>query len=114
MFINKPPDSGALTSRHPLHQDLYYFPLRPADRIVAAWTALEEVTTSNGCLVVIPGSHRGELLPHGYPDWEVSCPLFNLYECVYNNTRVKVGADSKTFKLTVQKNTKLRLTRRYG
>jgi len=67
MFINKPPDSGKLTSIHPLHQDLHYFPFRPADRIVAAWTAVERVNEDNGCLVVIPGSHKGKLLPHGYP-----------------------------------------------
>ncbi|KAL1132147.1 hypothetical protein AAG570_010104, partial [Ranatra chinensis] len=74
MLINKPPDSGLMTSRHPLHQDLYYFPFRPADRIVAAWTAMEKVTKDNGCLVVIPGSHRqfpgGTLLQHDYPNWE--------------------------------------------
>lgn len=70
MLINKPPDSGALTSRHPLHQDLHYFPFRPAERIVAAWTALEDVTVENGCLIVIPGSHKGQLLPHEYPKWE--------------------------------------------
>ncbi|KAK7871150.1 hypothetical protein R5R35_002396 [Gryllus longicercus] len=70
MLINKPPDSGALTSKHPLHQDLHYFPFRPADRIVASWTAMEQVTEANGCLVVVPGSHRGVLMPHGYPKWE--------------------------------------------
>lgn len=32
MLINKPPDPGTKTSRHPLHQDLHYFPFRPADR----------------------------------------------------------------------------------
>uniref|UniRef100_T1JAU1 phytanoyl-CoA dioxygenase n=1 Tax=Strigamia maritima TaxID=126957 RepID=T1JAU1_STRMM len=69
MLINKPPDSGSLSSRHPLHQDLSYFPFRPADRIVATWTAMEKVTRENGCLVVIPGSHKGELLRHGYPNW---------------------------------------------
>lgn len=72
MLINKPPDTGNLTSRHPLHQDLHYFPFRPADRIVCAWTALERVHRGNGCLVVQPGSHRapGRLLKHGYPQWE--------------------------------------------
>ncbi|XP_065345938.1 phytanoyl-CoA dioxygenase, peroxisomal-like [Cloeon dipterum] len=71
MLINKPPDSGAMTSRHPLHQDLHYFPFRPADRIVAAWTAMEPVTADNGCLVVLPGSHRkGVLYQHEYPEWE--------------------------------------------
>ncbi len=67
MLINKPPN---VDGRHPLHQDLLYFPFRPADRIVASWTALERVSQENGCLVAIPGSHRGELLAHGNPDWE--------------------------------------------
>ncbi|XP_066993380.2 phytanoyl-CoA dioxygenase, peroxisomal [Anabrus simplex] len=70
MLINKPPDSGKMTSVHPLHQDLHYFPFRPADRIVASWTAMEKVTVDNGCLIVIPGSHKGELYPHEYPDLE--------------------------------------------
>jgi len=70
MLINKPPDSGSLTSRHPLHQDLYYFPFRPEDRIICAWTAMEKINRDNGCLVVIPGSHKGEFLKHSYPDWK--------------------------------------------
>ncbi|KAK7895963.1 hypothetical protein WMY93_021288 [Mugilogobius chulae] len=43
MLINKPPDAGKKTSRHPMHQDLHYFPFRPAHRIVCAWTAMETV-----------------------------------------------------------------------
>ncbi|KAE8745082.1 hypothetical protein FOCC_FOCC008258 [Frankliniella occidentalis] len=70
MLINKPPDSGKMTSTHPLHQDLHYFPFRPADRIVAAWTAMEEVTEQNGCLFVLPGTHKGSLQKHDYPNWE--------------------------------------------
>ncbi|MDO9334535.1 MAG: phytanoyl-CoA dioxygenase family protein, partial [Dehalococcoidales bacterium] len=37
MLINKPPDVGLGSSRHPPHQDLWYFPFRPAHRIVASW-----------------------------------------------------------------------------
>uniref|UniRef100_A0A8D8W6G7 phytanoyl-CoA dioxygenase n=1 Tax=Cacopsylla melanoneura TaxID=428564 RepID=A0A8D8W6G7_9HEMI len=72
MLINKPPDAGTLTSRHPLHQDLHYFPHRPANRIVASWTAMESVTEDNGCLFVLPGSHHnpGVLHQHDYPNWE--------------------------------------------
>ena len=55
MLINKPPN---VDGRHPLHQDLLYFPFRPADRIVASWTALERVTKENGCLVAIPGTRK--------------------------------------------------------
>jgi len=67
MLINKPPN---VDGRHPLHQDLLYFPFRPADRIAAAWTALEPVDRGNGCLVAVPGAHRGALRRHGRPDWE--------------------------------------------
>lgn len=69
MLINKPPDPGTLTSRHPMHQDLHYFPFRPANRIVCAWTAMEKINTDNGCLFVVPGSHKGVLEPHEYPEW---------------------------------------------
>ena len=67
MLINKPPN---VDGRHPLHQDLLYFPFRPASSIVATWTALEPVTRENGCLVVVRGSHKGELLAHENPEWE--------------------------------------------
>lgn len=70
MLINKPPDPGKKSSRHPMHQDLYYFPFRPANRVVCAWTAMEKVNRQNGCLVVLPGTHKGELLQHDYPEWE--------------------------------------------
>jgi phytanoyl-CoA hydroxylase len=67
MLVNKPP---GVDGRHPLHQDLLYFPFRPADRIVASWTALERCTRENGCLAVVPGSHLGGLRPHENPRWE--------------------------------------------
>ncbi len=65
--FNKPP---GVDGRHPLHQDLRYFALRPAEKIVATWTALQRCRRENGCLAVVPGSHRGPLLAHGSPDWE--------------------------------------------
>ncbi|XP_042542073.1 phytanoyl-CoA dioxygenase, peroxisomal isoform X1 [Dipodomys spectabilis] len=70
MLINKPPDTGKKTSRHPLHQDLHYFPFRPSNHIVCAWTAMEHIDRNNGCLVVLPGTHKGSLKPHDYPKWE--------------------------------------------
>ncbi|XP_029317378.1 phytanoyl-CoA dioxygenase, peroxisomal [Cottoperca gobio] len=70
MLINKPPDAGNKTSRHPMHQDLHYFPFRPADRIVCSWTAMEKVDRQNGCLVVLPGTHTSTLQEHDYPQWE--------------------------------------------
>ena len=68
--INKPP---SIDSRHPLHQDLRYFTLRPEDGSIAAWTALDATNRENGCLSVIPASHRKGLHEHGEPDW----PEFN-------------------------------------
>jgi phytanoyl-CoA hydroxylase len=73
MYLNKPPN---VDGRHPLHQDVIYFPFRPADRIVGVWTALEKTTRENGCLVMIPGSHKQEILDHDYPDWEHKNHLF--------------------------------------
>ncbi len=66
-IFNKPP---GVDGRHPLHQDLRYFKLRPADKIVGVWSALLPATRASGCLAVIPGSHRGSLLPHVTPDWD--------------------------------------------
>lgn len=51
--------------------DLHYFPFRPAESIVCSWTAMEHVHKKNGCLVVLPGTHKTHLLPHAYPKWEV-------------------------------------------
>lgn len=65
--FNKPPD---VDGRHPLHQDLRYFRLRPPGGIVGVWTALSPCTRESGCLAVIPGTHRGPLRDHGDPDWE--------------------------------------------
>jgi phytanoyl-CoA hydroxylase len=31
---------------------------------------MEKITRQNGCLVVLPGTHKGELLKHDYPKWE--------------------------------------------
>ncbi|KAJ8301293.1 hypothetical protein KUTeg_020280, partial [Tegillarca granosa] len=70
MLINKPPDPGKKSSRHPLHQDLHYFPFRPAEKIVCSWTAMQKVNRQNGCLVVLPGTHKGKLLRHDYPEWQ--------------------------------------------
>ena len=72
---------GTKSSRHPMHQDLHYFPFRPADRIVCAWTAMEKVHRDNGCLVVVPGSHKGSLREHGYPEWQVALNFMNLTIC---------------------------------
>lgn len=48
----------------PWHQDGQYWPIRPI-ATCTAWVALDPSTAENGCLRVIPGSHRGKILhPH--------------------------------------------------
>ena len=79
MFINKPPHMGS-SSRHPSHQDLAYFPFGPADRIVAAWAALQDSNKANGSLHVVPKSHKGRFFEHSYPDDKVNKAYFGIKE----------------------------------
>lgn len=61
----KPAGEGYET---PWHQDGHYWPIRPL-ATCTVWVALEPSTRANGCLRVIPGSHRGQQLhPHLHED----------------------------------------------
>ncbi len=44
------------------HQDATYWGLEPP-KVVTAWLSLGESTPENGCMRVIPGSHKNPLLP---------------------------------------------------
>jgi len=79
MVVNKPPDIGP-SSRHPFHQDLHYFPMRPAEKIVGSWTAMERVFRENGCLSVLPGSHRRDLMRHHYPSFVVNAAYHGIQD----------------------------------
>jgi len=65
--FNKPP---GVDGKHPMHQDLRYFKLAPADKIVGIWTAILPATRASGCLAVLPGSHKRGMLEHDTPDWD--------------------------------------------
>jgi ectoine hydroxylase-related dioxygenase (phytanoyl-CoA dioxygenase family) len=54
----KPPGDGYET---PWHQDGHYWPIRPL-ATCTVWVALEASDRGNGCLRVIPGSHRDKKL----------------------------------------------------
>jgi hypothetical protein len=63
----KPGGDGLET---PWHQDGHYWPIRPL-ATCTIWVALDASTRENGCLRVIPGSHRDRaLLPHLREDRE--------------------------------------------
>ena len=76
--FNKPP---GVDGRHPLHQDLRYFRMRPASRIVAAWTAISPANEQSGCLDIVPESHKGPLYNHELPPWDdVNFAFFGIKE----------------------------------
>ena len=52
LFVKAPGKAGQAW-----HQDEYYIPTRDRS-LTGAWIALDEATVDNGCLWVIPGSHR--------------------------------------------------------
>jgi phytanoyl-CoA hydroxylase len=56
----KPPRNGAA---FPLHQDYDYFPHK-LDTMVAATLYLDDAGPENGCLYVMPGSHKRGYIPH--------------------------------------------------
>jgi len=47
-------------------------------RMITAWVAVTEATLDNGCLQVIPGSHKNSMLPH-CPSSQLSIPA-NLFD----------------------------------
>lgn len=72
-FFAKPARVGTKT---PWHQDGEYWPIRPL-ATCSVWIAVDPSTPENGCLRVIPGSHRRrELGKHDYNGAEgLSLPL---------------------------------------
>jgi phytanoyl-CoA hydroxylase len=59
-FIFKNPGAWG----QPWHQDSYYFPFDPPRPIAGVWLAVSEATLENGCLHVLPGSHREPIHEH--------------------------------------------------
>jgi phytanoyl-CoA hydroxylase len=55
------------------HQDEYFIPTRDRS-LTAAWIALDDATTENGCLWVLPGSHRRGVI---YPEREIDDARFD-------------------------------------
>lgn len=55
------------------HQDEYFIPTRDRS-LTGVWIALDDATVENGCLWVLPGSHRPGVI---YPDREQDDPRFD-------------------------------------
>ncbi|MGW0228114.1 phytanoyl-CoA dioxygenase family protein [Actinopolymorpha singaporensis] len=57
-FFTKEPGGKEI----PWHQDANYWPIEPPLNL-SVWMAIDEVTTENSCVRIIPGSHR-RVVPH--------------------------------------------------
>ena len=69
MALLKPPLIGR---EKPWHQDMAFFDLPLDATVVGAWLALDEATPENGCMMVIPGSHkRGAVVHFKRRDWQI-------------------------------------------
>ena len=65
----KPPRIG---SEKPWHQDMAYFKFGPETLVVGAWVALDPATPENGCMHLVPGSHKLGPAPHfRLRDWQL-------------------------------------------
>ena len=61
MALVKPP---RLSGEKPWHQDAAYFRGSDPNLMFGVWIALDPATRENGCMQVIPGSHRRGPAPH--------------------------------------------------
>lgn len=77
MALLKPPRVG---SEKPWHQDTAYFDWLPLGGIVGCWIALDPATVENGCMQVIPGTHREGPVAH-----------FHYRDCQIADERVQVS-----------------------
>jgi non-heme Fe2+,alpha-ketoglutarate-dependent halogenase len=59
LFIKEPETKGFIS----WHQDARYIGLEPHDW-VTGWLAISDVTEENGCMRMIPGSHKAPLVEH--------------------------------------------------
>jgi len=62
--VLKPPEKGESFG---WHQDSGYMATEPLEYITC-WTAISDSTLENGCIWVLPGSHKRGLLPHEWSE----------------------------------------------
>jgi phytanoyl-CoA hydroxylase len=58
LFVKGPYNGSAV----PYHQDAAYWPVEPMN-MISCWMAIDDATIENGCVRVIPGTHR-KFMPH--------------------------------------------------
>ena len=115
-FFSKPP---GLTEKYVAwHQDTTYWGLEPPFA-ATLWIAIDDADVENGCLRVIPGTHKKGLLPHGKSgnagnmlgaDQEIDESLLELDKAV--DLELKAGQASLHDGITVHGSNPNRSTRR--
>lgn len=70
MAMLKPPHVG---TEKPWHQDMAYFSWGPPEKVIGVWIALDPATAANGCMHVLPGTHREGPVTHIH-DWDCHIP----------------------------------------
>ncbi|MBX7243856.1 MAG: phytanoyl-CoA dioxygenase family protein [Candidatus Sumerlaeaceae bacterium] len=60
-LLHKPPDTGA-PGNVGWHQDHHYWQCAQPAELLTAWLALDDATSANGCMQMVPGSHNWGLL----------------------------------------------------
>ena len=51
---------------------------------------MERINSENGCLLVLPESHKGVLQQHDYPNWEVSISISKIVIINYFSRIIEV------------------------
>lgn len=67
MYYYKPPGARGQA----MHQDNLYLLVEPGT-CLGTWTAIDRVDRENGCMMVVPGSHRGNILCPDKTDTKLS------------------------------------------
>lgn len=95
LFIKSPGEPG-----NAWHQDEFFIPSRDRS-ITTAWIALDDATVENGCLHLLPGSHRaGVLYPmrrHHNPDLDRAEEAFGFPHAPEDAVAVEIEAGSVVF-----------------
>ncbi|MBZ0296475.1 MAG: phytanoyl-CoA dioxygenase family protein [Anaerolineae bacterium] len=69
MALMKPPHIGR---EKPWHQDFAYFNMPLNTSVVGVWIAMDEALVENGCMFLIPGTHKsGPVVHFQRRDWQI-------------------------------------------
>lgn len=80
MGLIKPPRIGR---EKPWHQDFAYFNLPLGTQVVGVWIALDEALIENGCMHIIPGTHKeGPVIHFQRRDWQICDTSVQVNRCM--------------------------------